>query len=65
MKIYYTGYGSNLSGIHNECEFMYIMNYIYIHKKWNTIKYLAELNKLFNEYTLNDWLTYSNAFIIN
>lgn len=77
MKIFYTGIGSNKSGEHSEQEFLHIMNQEFTNKMWGEeLKIIPRemhyqlqykdwiLPNDFAFFTLNDWLDYSGAGIM-
>jgi hypothetical protein len=79
MKIFYTGIGSNPSGIHTEEEFLKIMKKEFTHKSWSFILKKIETRKQYYQFdfkdwvlpddfmffTLTDWIEYSGAEISN
>jgi len=73
LQIYYTGIGCKQNYIHTENEFLTIMNDMYTLKDWNYDFSWAEqlqfknwvLPDDFIFFTLDDWIEYSGAGILD
>jgi hypothetical protein len=65
ITIIYSGIGANKNTKHTPYEFLCIMNEQWIFKNSISLFRDSQFNKKFVSFTLNDWLEYSGAYILN